>query len=188
MRVWPSLDKEHARWRLPSPQGGLPIVLSLLLWHPGGPGGRDSLFECTGSEANRTSPRRGCSPLLVLPALSRPHACGSALSPAHRQPLWFTVMPRRPAVARGLGAAPHSSSGYCTTSGLQSLHCSAMRVWQATSGWHSLRVGVALIAAPEPLRGHPPDRAGGARIALIFVLVQAPPGWFLIYWLAAYVP
>lgn len=114
-------------------------------------------------------------PLLVLIYLSRmpaapphPHAARASFASV-MQAVWLP----------GLGAAL-ASTGYCTILAFSSLYYSAMHwqpVWMAFTAF-----GVALIIA-RTLAGHLPDRFGGARIALIFVLVQAA-GMFLI-WLAS---
>ncbi|EOF4706005.1 MFS transporter [Klebsiella oxytoca] len=79
----------------------------------------------------------------------------------------------------GLGAAL-ASTGYCAILAFSSLYYSAMHwqpVWMAFTAF-----GVALIIA-RTVAGHLPDRFGGARIALIFVLVQA--AGMLLIWLAS---
>jgi len=113
-------------------------------------------------------------PLLVLAYLARmpavaphPHAAPASFGSVMHA-VWLP----------GLGAAL-ASTGYCTILAFSSLYYSAMHwqpVWMAFTAF-----GVALIVA-RTLAGHLPDRFGGARIALIFVLVQAA-GLFLI-WLA----
>ena len=113
-------------------------------------------------------------PLLVLAYLSRmpavaPHPQAARASfGSVMQAVWLP----------GLGAAL-ASTGYCTILAFSSLYYSAMHwqpVWMAFTAF-----GAALIVA-RTVAGHLPDRFGGARIALIFVLVQAA-GLFLI-WLA----
>ncbi|MCU6668190.1 MFS transporter [Enterobacteriaceae bacterium H4N4] len=114
-------------------------------------------------------------PLLVLVYLSRmpavpahPHAARASFASV-MQAVWLP----------GLGAAL-ASTGYCTILAFSSLYYSAMHwqpIWMAFTAF-----GVALIIA-RTVAGHLPDRFGGARIALIFVLVQAA-GMFLI-WLAS---
>ncbi|WP_174866505.1 MFS transporter [Pectobacterium polaris] len=113
-------------------------------------------------------------PLLVLIYLARMPAVPPPPQGAHAsfgsvmQAVWLP----------GLGAAL-ASTGYCTILAFSSLYYSAMHwqpVWMAFTAF-----GVALIVA-RTFAGHLPDRFGGARIALIFVLVQAV-GLFLM-WLA----
>lgn len=113
-------------------------------------------------------------PLLVLAYLSRMPAV--APHPQAARASFGSVM--RAVWLPGLGAAL-ASTGYCTILAFSSLYYSAMHwqpVWMAFTAF-----GVALIVA-RTVAGHLPDRFGGARIALIFVLVQAA-GLFLI-WLA----
>lgn len=111
-------------------------------------------------------------PLLVLVYLSRmpavnphPHAAHASFG-AVMKAVWLP----------GLGAAL-ASTGYCTILAFSSLYYSAMHwqpVWMAFTTF-----GIALIVA-RTFAGHLPDRFGGARIALIFVLVQAA-GLFLMW-------
>ncbi|NUX99520.1 arabinose transporter [Paraburkholderia youngii] len=69
----------------------------------------------------------------------------------------------------GLGAAL-ASIGYCTILAFSSLLYTE-RQWQPV--WMAFTAfGVALIGA-RVIAGHLPDRFGGARVALIFVIVQA---------------
>ncbi|TYL43887.1 MFS transporter [Dickeya sp. ws52] len=107
--------------------------------------------------------------LSIMPAVQpHPHAARASFG-AVMQAVWLP----------GLGAAL-ASTGYCTILAFSSLYYSAMHwqpVWMAFTTF-----GVALITA-RTVAGHLPDRFGGARIALIFVLVQAT-GMFLI-WLAS---
>ncbi|QMR78241.1 MFS transporter [Enterobacter sp. RHBSTW-00175] len=113
-------------------------------------------------------------PLMVLMYLARmpavaphPHAIQTSVGSVMRA-VWLP----------GLGAAL-ASTGYCTILAFSSLYYSSMNwqpVWLAFTAF-----GVALIVA-RTAAGHLPDRFGGARVALIFVLVQAA-GLFLI-WLA----
>lgn len=114
-------------------------------------------------------------PLLVLVYLSRMPAVPS--HPSAAQASFKTVM--RAVWLPGLGAAL-ASTGYCTILAFSSLYYSAMHwqpIWMAFTAF-----GVALIVA-RTVAGHLPDKFGGARIALIFVIVQAA-GMFLI-WLAS---
>lgn len=113
-------------------------------------------------------------PLLVLACLARmpavePHAKAARASfGSVMQAVWLP----------GLGAAL-ASTGYCTILAFSSLYYSAMHwqpVWVAFTAF-----GVALIVA-RTVTGHLPDRFGGARIALIFVVVQSA-GLFVM-WLA----
>lgn len=114
-------------------------------------------------------------PLLVLAYLARMPAV--APHPRAAQATFGSVM--HAVWLPGLGAAL-ASTGYCTILAFSSLYYSAMNwqpVWMVFTAF-----GVALIVA-RTVAGHLPDRFGGARIALIFVLVQAA-GLFLI-WLAS---
>ncbi len=78
----------------------------------------------------------------------------------------------------GLGAAT-ASIGYCAILAFSSLFYAEQQwqpIWLAFSAF-----GVALIFA-RIVAGHLPDRIGGAKVALVFVLVQA--GGLLLMWLA----
>ncbi len=78
----------------------------------------------------------------------------------------------------GLGAAL-ASIGYCSILAFGSLFYAEMQwrpVWMAFSAF-----GAALIVA-RTLAGHLPDRLGGAKVALTFVIVQA--AGLLLMWLA----
>ncbi len=113
-------------------------------------------------------------PLLVLLYLSRMPAVSPHPTTSHAslksviKTVWLP----------GLGAAL-SGIGYCTILAFSALYYNSMHwqpVWMAFTAF-----GVALIAA-RMFAGHLPDRLGGARTALVFVLVQAA-GLFLL-WLA----
>lgn len=160
------VDKEHAgkviAWV------GTAMFAAMAL---GGPVGT-MLFEAFGFEA--IALLTFLLPLLVLAYLARmpavvphPHAAQATFGSVMHA-VWLP----------GLGAAL-ASTGYCTILAFSSLYYNAMNwqpVWMAFTAF-----GVALIVA-RTVAGHLPDRFGGARIALIFVLVQAA-GLFLI-WLA----
>ncbi|WP_347116171.1 MFS transporter [Leclercia sp. S52] len=160
------VDKEHAgkviAWV------GTAMFAAMAL---GGPVGT-LLFDAFGFEA--IALLTFLLPLLVLAYLARmpavpphPHAAQASFNSVMHA-VWLP----------GLGAAL-ASTGYCTILAFSSLYYSAMHwqpVWMAFTAF-----GVALIVA-RTVAGHLPDRFGGARIALIFVLVQAA-GLFLI-WLA----
>jgi len=160
------VDKEHAgkviAWV------GTAMFAAMAL---GGPVGT-LLFDAFGFEA--IALLTFLLPLLVLAYLARmpavpphPHAAQASFGSVMHT-VWLP----------GLGAAL-ASMGYCTILAFSSLYYSAMHwqpVWMAFTAF-----GVALIVA-RTVAGHLPDRFGGARIALIFVLVQAA-GLFLI-WLA----
>ncbi|WP_370685350.1 MFS transporter [Klebsiella quasipneumoniae] len=160
------VDKEHAgkviAWV------GTAMFAAMAL---GGPVGT-LLFDAFGFEA--IALLTFLLPLLVLAYLARmpavpphPHAAQASFGSVMHA-VWLP----------GLGAAL-ASTGYCTILAFSSLYYSAMNwqpVWMAFTA-----LGVALIVA-RTVAGHLPDRFGGARIALIFVLVQAA-GLFLI-WLA----
>lgn len=160
------VDKEHAgkviAWV------GTAMFAAMAL---GGPVGT-LLFDAFGFEA--IALLTFLLPLLVLAYLARmpavpphPHAAQASFGSVMHA-VWLP----------GLGAAL-ASTGYCTILAFSSLYYSAMHwqpVWMAFTAF-----GVALIVA-RTVAGHLPDRFGGARIALIFVLVQAA-GLFLI-WLA----
>lgn len=160
------VDKEHAgkviAWV------GTAMFAAMAL---GGPVGT-LLFDAFGFEA--IALLTFLLPLLVLAYLARmpavpphPHAAQASFGSVMHT-VWLP----------GLGAAL-ASAGYCTILAFSSLYYSAMHwqpVWMAFTAF-----GVALIVA-RTVAGHLPDRFGGARIALIFVLVQAA-GLFLI-WLA----
>ncbi|MBP1847887.1 MFS family permease [Rhizobium petrolearium] len=78
----------------------------------------------------------------------------------------------------GLGAAT-ASIGYCAILAFSSLFYSQQNwhpIWLAFTAF-----GVALIVA-RLIAGHLPDKFGGARVALIFVLVQT--GGLLLIWLS----
>ncbi|MFM0554688.1 MFS transporter [Paraburkholderia sediminicola] len=78
----------------------------------------------------------------------------------------------------GLGAAL-ASIGYCAILAFSSLFFTVMHwqpVWMAFTAF-----GVALIAA-RAIGGHLPDRFGGARVASVFVIVEAIG--LLLMWLA----
>lgn len=160
------VDKEHAgkviAWV------GTAMFAAMAL---GGPVGT-MLFEAFGFEA--IALLTFLLPLLVLAYLARMPAV--APHPHTAQATFGSVM--HAVWLPGLGAAL-ASMGYCTILAFSSLYYSAMHwqpVWMAFTAF-----GVALIVA-RTVAGHLPDRFGGARIALIFVLVQAA-GLFLI-WLA----
>ncbi|HBN2675638.1 TPA: arabinose transporter, partial [Klebsiella oxytoca] len=160
------VDKEHAgkviAWV------GTAMFAAMAL---GGPVGT-MLFDAFGFEAIALLTL--LLPLLVLAYLARMPAV--APHPHAAQATFGSVM--HAVWLPGLGAAL-ASTGYCTILAFSSLYYSAMNwqpVWMAFTAF-----GVALIAA-RTVAGHLPDRFGGARIALIFVLVQAA-GLFLI-WLA----
>ena len=160
------VDKEHAgkviAWV------GTAMFAAMAL---GGPVGT-LLFDAFGIEA--IALLTFLLPLLVLAYLARmpavpphPHAAQASFGSVMHA-VWLP----------GLGAAL-ASTGYCTILAFSSLYYSTMNwqpVWMAFTAF-----GVALIVA-RTVAGHLPDRFGGARIALIFVLVQAA-GLFLI-WLA----
>jgi len=113
-------------------------------------------------------------PLLVLVYLSQMPAV--APHPHASQATFGSVI--KAVWLPGLGAAL-ASTGYCTILAFSSLYYSAMHwqpVWMAFTAF-----GIALIVA-RTFVGHLPDRFGGARIALIFVLVQA--GGLLLMWIA----
>lgn len=160
------VDKEHAgkviAWV------GTAMFAAMAL---GGPVGT-ILFEAFGFEA--IALLTFLLPLLVLAYLTRM----PAITP-HQHAAQATFSSVMHAVwLPGLGAAL-ASTGYCTILAFSSLYYNAMNwqpVWMAFTAF-----GVALIVA-RTVAGHLPDRFGGARIALIFVLVQAA-GLFLI-WLA----
>lgn len=117
-------------------------------------------------------------PVLVLVYLSRMPAVQPHPLNAHTS--FGSVM--KTVWLPGLGAAL-ASMGYCTILAFSSLYYSAMHwqpLWMAFTAF-----GVALIVA-RIVAGHLPDKFGGARIALIFVLVQAA-GLFLM-WLASSSP
>ncbi|QMV73383.1 arabinose transporter [Comamonas piscis] len=113
-------------------------------------------------------------PLLVLVALWRlpalpphPPKAQSALRSVLRS-VWLP----------GLGAAT-ASIGYCAILAFSSLFYAEQQwqpIWLAFSAF-----GAALIFA-RIVAGHLPDRIGGAKVALVFVLVQA--GGLLLMWLA----
>lgn len=98
-----------------------------------------------------------------------PHAHGEHASvPAVVRAVWLP----------GLGAAL-ASIGYCAILAFSSLFFTEMHwqpVWMAFTAF-----GAALIAA-RAIAGHLPDRFGGARVAAIFVIVQA--AGLLLMWLA----
>ncbi|XOD89878.1 arabinose transporter [Klebsiella variicola] len=160
------VDKEHAgkviAWV------GTAMFAAMAL---GGPVGT-LLFDAFGFEA--IALLTFLLPLLVLAYLARmpavpphPHAAQASFGSVMHA-VWLP----------GLGAAL-ASTGYCAILAFSSLYYSTMNwqpVWMAFTAF-----GVALIVA-RTVAGHLPDRFGGARIALIFVLVQAA-GLFLI-WLA----
>lgn len=160
------VDKEHAgkviAWV------GTAMFAAMAL---GGPVGT-LLFDAFGFEA--IALLTFLLPLLVLAYLARmpavpphPHAAQASFGSVMHA-VWLP----------GLGAAL-ASTGYCAILAFSSLYYSTMN-WQPV--WMAFTVfGVALIVA-RTVAGHLPDRFGGARIALIFVLVQAA-GLFLI-WLA----
>ncbi|WP_336768398.1 MFS transporter [Pantoea endophytica] len=113
-------------------------------------------------------------PLLVLIYLSQMPAV--APHPHASQATFGSVI--KAVWLPGLGAAL-ASTGYCTILAFSSLYYSAMHwqpVWMAFTAF-----GIALIVA-RTFVGHLPDRFGGARIALIFVLVQA--AGLLLMWIA----
>ena len=160
------VDKEHAgkviAWV------GTAMFAAMAL---GGPVGT-LLFDAFGFEA--IALLTFLLPLLVLAYLARMPAV--APHPHAAQASFGSVM--HVVWLPGLGAAL-ASTGYSTILAFSSLYYSAMNwqpVWMAFTTF-----GVALIVA-RTVAGHLPDRFGGARIALIFVLVQAA-GLFLI-WLA----
>jgi MFS family permease len=113
-------------------------------------------------------------PLIVLAYLARiaavpPHAHGEH-APFNTvvKAVWLP----------GLGAAL-ASIGYCAILAFSSLFFTDMHwqpVWMAFTAF-----GAALIAA-RTIAGHLPDRFGGARVAAIFVIVQATG--LLLMWLA----
>jgi MFS family permease len=113
-------------------------------------------------------------PLMVMAYLVRvpavpPHVHGEHAS-------FATIM--KAVWLPGLGAAL-ASIGYCAILAFSSLFFADMR-WQPV--WIPFTAfGVALIAA-RTIAGHLPDRFGGARVALIFVVVQATG--LLLMWLA----
>lgn len=113
-------------------------------------------------------------PLTVLAYLSRtpavaPHAHGN-------QATFSTVM--KSVWLPGMGAAL-ASLGYCAILAFSSPFFTDMHWQPAWIGFTAF--GVALIAA-RTVAGHLPDRFGGARIAAIFVVVQATG--LLLIWLA----
>ena len=113
-------------------------------------------------------------PLLVLVYLSQMPAVAPH---PHASPATFGSVIKAVWLP-GLGAAL-ASTGYCTILAFSSLYYSAMHwqpVWMAFTAF-----GIALIVA-RTFVGHLPDRFGGARIALIFVLVQA--AGLLLMWIA----
>lgn len=113
-------------------------------------------------------------PLLVLAGLWRlpapppsPQRAGSALRSV-AQSVWLP----------GLGAA-FASIGYCAVLAFSALFYAEQHwqpIWLAFTAF-----GLALIAA-RLLLGHLPDRMGGAKVALVFVLVQA--GGLALMWIA----
>ncbi|ACC75814.1 MFS transporter [Paraburkholderia phymatum] len=113
-------------------------------------------------------------PLIVLAYLTRmpavaPHAHGEHAS-------FNTIM--KVVWLPGLGAAL-ASIGYCAILAFSSLFFTEMH-WQPV--WIPFTAfGAALIAA-RTFAGHLPDRFGGARVAAIFVIVQA--AGLLLMWLA----
>ncbi|ALL71311.1 putative Xanthine transporter,putative (plasmid) [Paraburkholderia caribensis MBA4] len=113
-------------------------------------------------------------PLMVMAYLVRvpavpPHAHGEHAS-------FATIM--KVVWLPGIGAAL-ASIGYCAILAFSSLFFADMH-WQPV--WIPFTAfGVALIAA-RTIAGHLPDRFGGARVALIFVVVQATG--LLLMWLA----
>lgn len=116
----------------------------------------------------------GLVPLMVLGYLIRmpavaPHAHGEHASfNTIMQAVWLP----------GLGAAL-ASIGYCAILAFSSLFFTDMHwrpVWMAFTAF-----GVALIAA-RTVVGHLPDQLGGAKVAAIFVIVQA--AGLLLVWLA----
>ncbi|WOD14144.1 MFS transporter [Paraburkholderia kirstenboschensis] len=113
-------------------------------------------------------------PLMVLACLVRtpavpPHAHGEHASfNTIISAVWLP----------GLGAAL-ASIGYCAILAFSSLFFTVMHwqpVWMAFTAF-----GVALIAA-RAIGGHLPDRFGGARVASVFVIVEAIG--LLLMWLA----
>lgn len=116
----------------------------------------------------------GLLPLVVLTYLIRMPAVAS---PTHGDHASFnTIM--RAVWLPGLGAAL-ASIGYCAILAFSSLFFTDMHwqpVWMAFTAF-----GVALIAA-RTIVGHRPDRFGGARVAAIFVIVQATG--LLLIWLS----
>jgi MFS family permease len=113
-------------------------------------------------------------PLMVLAYLVRtpavaPHAHGEHAS-------FHTIM--KAVWLPGLGAAL-ASIGYCAILAFSSLFFTVLHwqpVWMAFTAF-----GVALIAA-RAIGGHLPDRFGGARVASVFVIVEAIG--LLLMWLA----
>lgn len=113
-------------------------------------------------------------PLMVLAYLARipavpPHAHGEHAS-------FQTIL--RAVWLPGCGAAL-ASIGYCAILAFSSLFYTEMHwqpVWMAFTAF-----GVALMAA-RMSAGHLPDRFGGARVAFVFVIVQACG--LLLMWLA----
>lgn len=113
-------------------------------------------------------------PLLVLLAILRmpavaphPHKPQSALKSVMGS-VWLP----------GLGAAT-ASIGYCAILAFSSLFYSQQNwqpIWMAFTAF-----GAALIVA-RLIAGHLPDKFGGARVALIFVLVQT--GGLVLMWLS----
>ncbi|OLL28638.1 arabinose transporter [Burkholderia sp. SRS-W-2-2016] len=113
-------------------------------------------------------------PLVVLSYLMRMPAIASHTHGEHAS--FNTIM--RAVWLPGLGAAL-ASVGYCAILAFSSLLFTDMHwqpVWMAFTAF-----GVALIAA-RAIVGHLPDRFGGARVAAIFVIVQA--AGLLLIWLA----
>jgi MFS family permease len=104
-------------------------------------------------------------PLIVLAFLSRMPA---APLPPHGENSSFRMI-MGAVWLPGVGAAL-ASVGYCAILTFSSLYYSDMHwhpVWIAFTAF-----GVALILA-RTIAGHLPDRLGGAKVALMFVLVQA---------------
>ncbi|CAB3744399.1 MFS transporter [Paraburkholderia rhynchosiae] len=113
-------------------------------------------------------------PLMVLAYLVRMPAVGPH---AHGEHASFNTITKAVWLP-GLGAAL-ASIGYCAILAFGSLFFTDMHwqpVWMAFTAF-----GVALIAA-RATAGHLPDRFGGARVAAIFVIVQATG--LLLMWLA----
>ncbi|MEP9324904.1 MFS transporter [Paraburkholderia phymatum] len=135
---------------------------------------RATVMNDTGSLSAAIALMTTLIPLCVLAMLFRlpapvPHAHGEHSSiKAVMAAVWLP----------GLGAAL-ASIGYCSILAFGSLFYAEMQwrpVWMAFSAF-----GAALIVA-RTLAGHLPDRLGGAKVALTFVIVQA--AGLLLMWLA----
>jgi MFS family permease len=113
-------------------------------------------------------------PLIVLAYLSRTPA---VVPPAHGDHASFNTI-LEAVWLPGLGAAL-ASMGYCAILAFSSLFFADMHwqpVWMAFTAFGSALIATRMIA------GHLPDRFGGARVALLFVIVQV--AGLLLMWLA----